>query len=107
MDILLRIKRLAFQGRVRFTEKARSEMELDKLEPAEVIESILNAQIIHKTLRSRSKHRRHARERLHVIKSFSFSGTLIYTKGAIVKEAGREVFYIFVSAKTATADDQE
>jgi hypothetical protein len=42
--------------------------------------------------------------KLYVIKSFSFSGTLIYTKGAIVREAGQEVFYILVSAKIATRD---
>ena len=105
MDVLLRIKRLVFQGRVRFTEKARDEMEVDALSPSEVIESILNAQMINKVLRSRSSQRRNVRERLYVIKSFSFSGTLVYSKGAIVREAGREVFYILVSAKIATFDE--
>ena len=105
MDVLLRIKRLVFEGRVRFTEKARDEMEVDELSPSEVIESILNAQIINKVLRSRSRRRRNARERLYVIKSFSFSGTLVYSKGTIVREAGREVFYILVSAKIATFEE--
>lgn len=105
MDTLLRIKRLVLRGQVRFTEKARDEMEGDELTPVEVLESILNAQTIHKTLRSRSERRRHTREKLYVIKSFSFGGTLIYTKGAIVKEGGQEVFYIFISAKIATAEE--
>ncbi len=29
-------------------------------------------------------------------------GTLIHTKGAIVRQAEREIFYVFVSAKIAT-----
>ncbi len=104
MDTLLRIKRLVLRGQVRFTEKARDEMEVDGLEVADVTESILNAQTIDKTVRSRSPRRHHAREKIYVIKSFSFSNTLIYTKGAIVREAAREVFYIFVSAKIATKE---
>ncbi len=35
----------------------------------------------------------------------TFSGTLVYTKGAIVREAQREVFYVFVSAKLATLSE--
>ncbi len=101
MDVLLRIKRLVLRGQVRFTEKARDEMEADDLGAIEVLESIVNAQTIAKTLRSRSQHRRHGGEKLYVIKSFSYSGTAIYTKGAIVREAGQEVFYILVSAKLA------
>lgn len=69
-----------------------------------LVESILNAQFVDKTLRSRSPARRHAREKLYVIKSFSYSGTLIYTKGAIAREGGEEVFYVLVSAKVATAN---
>ena len=79
-------------------------MEADGLEAAEVVESIVNAQTIDKTMRSRSPRRRHAHERVYVIKSFSFDGTFIYTKGSIVHEAGQEVFYIFISAKVATAE---
>ncbi len=103
MDVLLQIKRLVLQGHIRFTEKARNEMDLDDLSPGQVRESILNAQMIDKTMRSRSVRRRVAREKLYVIKSFSYDGTLIYTKGAITREANKEVFYIFVSAKIATA----
>lgn len=55
MEVLLRIKRLVLQGRVRFTEKARDEMETNELDSAEVIESIVNAQTIDKILRSHSE----------------------------------------------------
>ena len=102
MDVLLQIKRLVVRGWIRFTEKAREEMEADGLGAAEVVESIVNAQAIAKTLRSRSRAKRHPGEKLYVIKSFSYDGTLIYTKGAIVRQAEQEVFYVFVSAKIAT-----
>lgn len=77
-------------------------MEADGLGAAEVVESIANAQAITKTIRSRSRAKRYPGEKLYVIKSFSYDGTLIYTKGAIVRQAEQEVFYIFVSAKIAT-----
>ena len=77
-------------------------MEADGLGAAEVVESIVNAQAIAKTLRSPSRAKRHPGEKLYVIKSFSYDGTLIYTKGAIVRQAEQEVFYVFVSAKIAT-----
>jgi len=102
MDVLLQIKRLVVRGSIRFTERAREEMEADGLGAAEVVESIVNAQSITKTLRSRSRTKRHPGEKLYVIKSFSYDGTLIYTKGAIVRQAEEEVFYVFVSAKIAT-----
>ena len=105
MDTLLRIKRLVLGGWIRFTEKARDEMEGDGLSAGEVIESIVNAQAIAKTLRSRSRSRRYPGEKLYVIRSFSYEGTLIYTKGAIVREQEREVFYVFISAKIATLAD--
>lgn len=105
MDNLLRIKRLVLGGWIRFTEKARDEMEADGLTAGEVIESIVNAQAIVRTLRSRSRARRYAGEKLYVIKSFSYDGTLIYTKGTIVRQAEREVFYVFVSAKIATVGE--
>ena len=105
MDNLLRIKRLVLGGWIRFTEKARDEMEADGLTAGEVIESIVNAQVIVRTLRSRSRARRYAGEKLYVIKSFSYDGTLIYTKGTIVRQAEREVFYVFVSAKIATVGE--
>ena len=77
-------------------------MEVDGLTADDVVESIVNAQSIAKTLRSRSPDRRYPGEKLYVIKSFNYKGTLIYTKGAIARQDGRQVFYIFVSAKLAT-----
>jgi hypothetical protein len=102
MGTLLRIKRLVLRGCVRFTEQARDEMDRDGLNAGDVAESIVNAQSIDKTPRSRGRWRRHAEEKLYVIKSFSYNGTLIYTKGTIVREEDHEVFYIFVAAKIAT-----
>ena len=43
MDVLLQIKRLVLRGCIRFTEKARGEMEADALSAADVVESIVNA----------------------------------------------------------------
>ena len=105
MDVLVQIKRLVVRGCIRFTEKARVEIEADGLTVGEVIESIVNAQSIAKTIRSRSPAKRYAGERLYVIKSFSYDGTLIYTKGAIVRQARRAVFYVLVSAKIATLSE--
>lgn len=102
MDILVQVKRLVLRGCMRFSEKSRQEMEADDLTVDDVVESIVNAQSIAKTVRSRSRARRSASEKLYVIKSFSFDGTLIYTKGAIVREEEGDVFYVFVSAKIAT-----
>jgi len=65
----------------------------------------MNAQGIVKTIRSRSPVRRHPGEKLYVLKSFNFSGTLIYTKGTIKHEGGQEVFYVFISAKIATMEE--
>lgn len=77
MDVLLRIKRLVLQGRLRITEEARDEMESDDLDALEVAESIVTAQSIAKTLRSRSPSRSHVSEKLYVIKGISYKGTPI------------------------------
>lgn len=103
MDVLLRIKGLVVRERIRFTEKARDEMERSGLGRLDVLESILNARSIAKSVRSLSPSRRHSGEKLHVIKSFTFAGTRVYTKGTIVHEEGRDIFYyVFISAKVAT-----
>ncbi|MEX2220096.1 MAG: hypothetical protein WD749_15200 [Phycisphaerales bacterium] len=104
MDVLVRIKRLVLRGAVRFTDKARDEMDLDGLTAEEVLESVINAPAILKTLRSTSPLRRYAGERLYVIKGRTYDGTVIYTKGAIHREAGSETFYIFISSKLAAED---
>ncbi len=53
-DVLIRIKRLIIVGRYEFSEKARIEMKIDGITEQDVIESILNAVAIYKTIRSRS-----------------------------------------------------
>jgi hypothetical protein len=95
MDVLRRIKSLIVRRRYRFTVKAADELEVDNLEEEDVFESILNATRISKTLRSTSR----SGERLYVIESANYKGTLIYSKGAIRQDAGEEVYYIFISAK--------
>ena len=102
MDVLARIKRLVLRRHYRFTVKAQEELQLDGLLRQDAIESILNAQSITKTLRSTSLQRRHAGERLYVIESFNYSGTLIYTKGKITKDEGVTTYYLLVSSKRAT-----
>jgi hypothetical protein len=99
MDILTRIKQLVVRDAVRFTDKARDEMEVDLLSRSEVIESVLNAKRIEKTLRSTSPARKQSGDKLYVIKSSSYNGTKIYTKGKIDHEGDFEYLYILVSAK--------
>lgn len=102
MDILNRIKRLVTRGKYRLTIKAEAELALDGLTPDDAIESILNAEAIKKTLRSLATAQHRGGEKLYVIESFNYGGTLIYTKGKITQEAGEEIFYVFISSKRAT-----
>lgn len=97
MDVLTRIKKLA--GRVEFTLKAEEERLLDGLRVEDVLESILNATTIRKTLRSSSAHRTSAREKLFIVESPSSDGVWIYTKGTIRRKAGSEIFYVLISSK--------
>jgi len=98
-EILVRIKRAVLNGRYAFSEKARMEMESDRLAELDIAESILNATTIYKTVRSTSLSRRGTRERLYVIESTNLTGLSIYTKGKLVKEVGQEIYYFFISAK--------
>lgn len=41
----------------------------------------------------------------HVIESFNYQGTLIYTKGKFGREAGEEVYYLLISSKLSTFGD--
>ncbi len=100
MDVLLRIQRLVASGAVRFTEKARDEMDAEGLAVHDVVEAILNAPRINKVLRSRSRARKNAGEKLYVIEGLNNRGTLLYTKGKITREAGREFYYLLISSKT-------
>jgi len=101
VDILIRIKRLVLAHAVEFTLKAEEERLADGLSVEDVLESIINAQEIKKTLRSRSPYRLHRREKLYIIESPTFSGVAVYTKGTIRRKGDREVFYVFISAKEA------
>ena len=102
MDILHRIKRLVASGRYHVTLKAEAELDADGLVPQDAVEAILNAQSIKKTLRSRSPTRSTSGEKLYVIEGFNYTGTLIYTKGAIKREAQNEIFYLLISSKRST-----
>jgi hypothetical protein len=99
VDALVRIKKLVVRGAVRFTEKARQELDADGLEPEDALEAILSAPGIHKTLRSRSTRRTSRRELLYVIVGVTFEGIPVYTKGVIRREQGHDVLYILVSSK--------
>lgn len=100
-DALVRIKRAVLAGSYVFSEKARSEMEQDRLTELDVAESILNAVAIYKTIRSRSPYRRHAVEYLYIIESPNLEGLAIYTKGKLVSEGSVEVYYFLISSKRA------
>ena len=100
-DVLVRIKRAVLAGRYVFSEKARTEMKADGLTEFDVIESILNAVAIYKTLRSRSPQRTQRKEYLYVIQSPNLEGLAIYSKGKLVRDAGSEIYYFLVSSKRA------
>jgi hypothetical protein len=87
------------EGRYLFTEKAAIEIEADGLTELDVVEAILNAVAIYKTLRSRSPRRRRPGEKLYVIQATNLSGVMIYTKGKLITEGGREIYYVLISAK--------
>ena len=91
----------ASSGSMEFTMKATEERLRDGLSVEDVLESIVNANAIKKVLRSRSVRRVKAREHLYVIESPTFTGTWVCTKGTFRRKGGREVFYVFVSAKLA------
>jgi hypothetical protein len=98
---LEQIQRAVRSGNYELTIKARLDMDVDDLDPQGVIESILNATQVFKTIRSTSKDRRKRREYLHIIISPDSSGVLIYTKGKLEARASKVTYYIFVSAKHA------
>lgn len=100
-SILIRIKRAILAGRYEFCEKSRLEMEADSLLESDVLESIMNATMIYKTIRSISPWRGRRREYLHIIQSANLDGLLIYSKGKLVAESGAETYYFLVSAKRA------
>lgn len=104
MDILAQIKRLVLWGRIVFTVKAQEEMYLDQLTDDDVIEAIMNAPSIFKTLRSTSSRRQKSRERLYVIVGMTYDGVVVYTKGTVRRQDGKDAFYVLISAKQATVE---
>lgn len=100
-ETLIRIKRAVLSGRYAFSEKARIEMEADRLTALDVAESIVNAVAIYKRLRSRNPQRRGQREVLYVIQATNLEGIMIYSKGKIVRQRTEEHFYFLISSKRA------
>jgi hypothetical protein len=99
VDILAKIKRLVLARRIVFTRKAEDEMYLDNLSEDEVIEAIVRAPRINKTLRSASEYGNGKREKLYIIKGLTFSNVAVYTKGKIHRDSDQETFYILISSK--------
>ena len=95
MDMLKRIKGLIVRRQYRFSDKAADELAADGLEEADILESILNADRIKKTMRSFVQ----PGEKLYVFEGPNYHGTLIYSKGKITREAGEEIFYVLISSK--------
>ena len=101
MEPLVKIKKLIIRRKVLFTEKAEIEIFREQLSHNLVIEAILNAQSIFKTIRSNNP-LTGKREHLYIIKGLTFSGLLIYTKGKFLKHDNEEVFYVLISSKRDT-----
>ena len=100
-DVLVRIKRAVLAGRYAFSEKALIEMEADRLTDRDIVESILNAVAIYKTVRSRSPRRSTRHERLYIIQSTNLDGMAVYTKGKLVSQRETDVYYFLISSKRA------
>jgi len=98
-DVLVTIKRAVLAGRYAFSEKARAEMEASGLTELDVVESIANAVAIYKRIRSTSPGRKHRREYLYVIQSPNLGGSIVYTKGKLVREAEEPRYYFLISSK--------
>lgn len=80
-DMLTQIERAILQDRYAFSGKAQTEMERDGFREFKVLEAILNATTIYKTLRAQSPSRKSVAERLYVIHGTNYDGLFIFTKG--------------------------
>jgi len=103
-DVLVRIKRAVLADRYGFSEKAKTELEADDLTELDVVEAIVHAQAIYKTLRSRSPRRSQRGEKLYVIIGTNLVGLPIYTKGKFLREENEqgevlETYYFLISSK--------
>jgi len=100
-ETLVRIKRAVLSGHYAFSEKASLELEADGLTELDIVESIVNAVAIYKTIRSTNPFHQQAREYLHIIQSTNLEGLMIYSKGKLIQEAGVETYYFLISSKKA------
>jgi hypothetical protein len=91
--VLLKIKRLALQRRLKFTFKAECEMLRSYLSEDDIIEALVNAPAIKKVIASENGRS----DKLYVIESPNFDGIWVYTKGKFMKN-GRE-YYVLISSK--------
>ena len=86
LELLARIKRLVLANRYRLTEKTTIQRESGGLSEEDVLESIMNAQRIYKTINSTGSQKKAKREKLYVIFSFTYDDILVYTKSRITNE---------------------
>ena len=100
MTLLIKIKRAVLSGGIVFTDKATTERERDSLSEQDVIESILNAAAIYKTLKSQNPDSG-KRGHLHVIQSPNLTGVFVYSKGKLVEQGGVSTYYVLISSKVA------
>jgi hypothetical protein len=77
------------------------ELESNGLKELDIVESIVNAVAIYKTIRSQSPYRKQTREYLHIIQSTNLEGLMIYSKSKLVQEAGIDTYYFLISSKKA------
>ena len=100
-DTLKRIKRVLLAGNYEFSVKALIELDTDGLTESDVVEAILGASAIYKTIRSTSGYRQVHREYLHIILGANLDGIGVYPKGKLVAQAGVETYYFMISSKRA------
>lgn len=98
-DILVKIKRAVLRGNYIFSEKARLEMELNRITDMDVVESIINAVAIYKKLRSTRILGNKKVDYLYIIQSPNLDGMVIYTKGKLMKDDESEKYYFIISSK--------
>jgi len=93
LTVIERIKRLALRRKLRFTFKAECELLRSNLREDDIIESIINAPDVKKTVKSIKT----SKDTLYIIEAPNFDGIWIYTKGKLMKNG--EEFYVLISSK--------
>lgn len=95
MKTIEKIKRLAVRRKLRFTFKAECELLRCHLTQNDIIESLINAPEIKKTINSKSS----LGDKLYIIEAPNFDGLWIYTKGKFMKNGSE--FYVLISSKSS------